>query len=129
MPMYTYHCEPCDLAFEEMGKIAMFRDPHACPNCGGLAERTLDGFPGFILVGDGWPGKNNRISGQMARKNQRLASKEREQKGDGMVPTLVPNVDGERVDSWSEATKLAHSQGRDTSGYEQRARSEKAGTP
>jgi putative FmdB family regulatory protein len=127
MPMYSYHCEPCDLAFDEMGRIAEHRSPQACPSCGALSPRTLEEFPGFILVGDGWPGKNHRIRGQMARKNERLASKEREQKGDGMVPSLVPNVDGERTDSWADATKLARSQGRDASGYETYARKEKAG--
>lgn len=129
MPMYSYHCEPCTLDFDEMGKIAEHRAPTTCPQCGMLSERTLGEFPGFILVGDGWPGKNNRISGQMARKNARLAMKEREQKGDGMVPSLVPNVGGERTDSWSEAAKLARSQGRDSSGYETYARKEKVGTP
>lgn len=129
MPMYSYHCEDCNLDFDEMGRIATHRDPHPCPSCGVESPRSFEDLsPGFILVGDGWPGKNNRIRGQMARKNQRLASKEREQKGDGMVPSLVPNVGGERTDSWNDAAKLARSQGRDSSGYEAYARKEKVGT-
>lgn len=127
MPMYTYHCEACDVEFDEMGRIADHRSPKECPTCGSLSERSLGEFPGFILVGDGWPGKNHRIRGQMERKNERLAAKEREQKGDGMVPSLVPNVGGERTDSWSDAAKLARSQGRDASGYETYARKEKVG--
>jgi hypothetical protein len=44
-----------------------------------------------------------------------------------MVPSLAPNVDGERTDSWSDATKLAKSKGKDTSGYEKYARKERSG--
>jgi putative FmdB family regulatory protein len=127
MPLYSYHCEQCDVEFDEMGKLAEHRAPQPCPTCGTSSERALGEFPGFILVGDGWPGKNNRIRSQMAHKNKRLESKEREQKGDGMVPSLTPNVGGEQTSTWSEATKLARSQGRDTSGYEKYARKEKVG--
>jgi len=77
---------------------------------------------GFVLKGDGWAGKNIRIKNQMRDKNQRLKGKEREYKGDGMIPTLAPNVEGERVSSWSEASKLAKSKGKNTSGYDKLAR-------
>lgn len=79
---------------------------------------------GFVLKGDGWTGKNIRVKNQMREKNKRLKSKERDYKGDGMVPTLAPNVGGERVDSWSDAAKLAKSKGKDTSGYDKLARKE-----
>ena len=82
--------------------------------------------PNFILRGDGWAGKNNRIAGQMRRKNQRLDAKQRERRKDGSGGvTLAPNVGGERVDSWSEASKLAKSKGKDTSGYDRLAAKEK----
>jgi putative FmdB family regulatory protein len=128
MPLYTYHCESCEADFDDSAKIAEYQEPRPCPECGLSSPRTMgDRFPGFVLKGDGWPGKNNRIKGQMERKNKHLAGKEREQKGDGMVPSLVPNVDGERTDSWSEATKLAQSKGKDTSGYKKYARKERSG--
>jgi hypothetical protein len=60
----------------------------------------------------------------MAARRGHLADKEREAKGDGMIPSLQPNVGGEQVSSWAEASKLAKDQGKDTSGYEQRAREE-----
>lgn len=127
MPLYTYHCELCDKEFDDSAKLAEYKDPRPCPQCGTVSPRVLTAFPGFVLKGDDWPGKNLRIRGQMERKNQRLASKEREMKGDGMVPSLAPNVDGERTDTWAEATKLAASRGKDTSGYETYARKEKTG--
>jgi len=80
--------------------------------------------PFINFAGDGWASKNNRVVKQMQAKNQRLASREREQKGDGVIPQLAPNVEGQRVDSWSEATKLARAKGKDTSGYEKQAHKE-----
>jgi hypothetical protein len=77
-------------------------------------------------VGDGWASKNLRVASQMRRKNERLGAREREMKGDGTVPQLVPNVGGERTESWSDAAKLAKDRGHDASGYEHRAREEKA---
>ncbi len=35
--------------------------------------------------------------------------------------TLVPNVEGERVDSWGEASKLAKAKGKETTGYDRMA--------
>lgn len=125
MPLYSYHCEACDHAFDEMAKLAEYKDPQPCPACGELSPRVIgDQFPGFILAGDGWASKNERIRGQMKAKNERLAAKEREMKGDGMVPTLQPNVGGERTKSWADAAKLAKDKGKDTSGYERLARQE-----
>jgi hypothetical protein len=91
-----------------------------------MAPRILGSqFPATIFKGDSWTTKNNRVKAQMREKNKRLAAKEREQKGDGMIPQLAPNVGGERVDSWNEAAKLAKSHGKDTSGYEAMARKAK----
>jgi hypothetical protein len=64
----------------------------------------------------------------MRKKNQRLDAKQKDrtQSGSGGV-RLTPNVDGQRVESWSDATKLASSKGKDTSGYEGLARKENNG--
>lgn len=98
-----------------------------CPECG--SENTYSYYPEgrdlqFIYKGDGWADKNARINKQMREKNARLASKEREMKGDGLIPQLVPNVDGERVDSWQDATKMAKAKGKDTTGYDKYAQKE-----
>ena len=125
MPNYEYQCEGCDHSFERMLRIANYRDPQECPECGhGPAKKLISGGSGFILRGDGWAGKNNRVKGQMRRKNQRLKGREDQWKKDAGV-TLAPNVGGERTESWSDASKLAASQGKDTSGYNKLARKEK----
>lgn len=126
MPTYTYHCDACDTPFERVLRMSQSKDPQECPECGeGPARKTITSVS-FILKGDGWTGKNNRIAGQMRKKNQALDAKQEERKRDAGV-RLAPNVGGERVDSWSEASKLAASKGKDTSAYDQRARAEKKG--
>lgn len=124
MPTYNYECDTCCNEFEELTPLAQYQDPQPCPECGELAKRVMGAFPGTIFRGDNWSSKNNRIAGQMREKNKRLEAKEREQKGDGMIPSLAPNVGGEKTDSWAEASKLAKSKGKDTSGYDSRARKE-----
>ena len=80
--------------------------------------------PQVIFKGDGWVDKNLRIKKQMAEKNRRLDRKQSAMKKDAPAVSLAPNVDGERVDSWGEAAKLAKSKGKDVSGYEKKAREE-----
>lgn len=125
MPTYAYNCEACGLDFDKILSISRYDEPQACPDCGVSPAKKQVVVPNFILKGDGWDGKNHSIARQMKKKNERLAGKEREFKNDAPGVRLAPNVNGERVDSWSEAAKLAKSKGKDTSGYEARARSEK----
>jgi putative FmdB family regulatory protein len=125
MPTYAYECEKCGEFFEKVLPISRYKEPQSCINCNEGPAKKLVTMPSFILKGDGWAGKNLRIKRQMEKKNQRLSSKEREFKNDAPSVRLAPNVDGQRVDSWSEASKLAASKGKNTSGYETRARKEK----
>ncbi len=119
MPMYDFECHTCEHVFDEMVKLADFDKPQACPKCeSSESTQRIISAVSFNLTGDGWAGKNNRVKGQMREKNKRLEAKEREMKGDGMIPSLAPNVDGQRVDSWSEAKRLAKSKGKNTSGYD-----------
>jgi len=124
MPTYAYHCDDCDLGFERLLPIRQYDDPQDCPDCGKGPANKVVTMTNFILKGDGWAGKNSRIKGQMARKNARLKSKETDYKNDARI-ALAPNVDGERTGSWSDASKLAKSKGKDTSGYDKLARKEK----
>jgi len=125
MPTYEYRCDACEEHFEKLLPIARYREPQDCPACGHTpATKLVSGGSGFILRGDGWAGKNNRVRGQMRAKNRRLDAAQAE-RGQDAGGKLAPNVEGERVGSWSEATKLARSKGKDTSGYEARARKEK----
>ena len=126
MPTYEYRCDGCDGVFTKILRIAEYRDPQDCPECGaGPAKKMISGGSGFILRGDGWAGKNGKINNQMRAKNRRLDAKQRERRHDAPTATLRPNVDGEQVGSWSDAAKLAKSKGKDSSGYEARARKEK----
>lgn len=131
MPTYPYECQSCEHQFELVMKMSEYdtsvKPP--CPECG-AEERSVRIFtpPMINFSGDGWTTKNNRVAGQMRRKNERLAEKEREQKGDGAIPTLQPNVGGERTETWSDAAKLARSKGKDASGYESYARKERTGS-
>lgn len=124
MTTYPYECQCCDHQFVIEMKMSDYstKIKPPCPDC--ESEDVLRIFtpPMINFAGDGWATKNNRIRGQMARKNKRLANKEREQKGDGMIPSLAPNVGGERVGSWAEASKLAKSKGKNTAGYDRLAR-------
>lgn len=123
MPTYEYRCDACENEFEVVLRMSESDAPQACPACKeGPAKKRVPTTVNVIFAGDGWVSKNNRIEGQMAAKNQRLAKRQEEKKAAGTGMTLAPNVGGERVDSWSDAAKLASSKGiKDTSSYEKKA--------
>lgn len=124
MPSYSYKCQSCEAVFEKTVARSECAQPQTC-SCGGSAPRVL-GDIGFVLKGDGWVGKNQRLKGQMGRKNSRLDAKSRERRHDAPGVRLVPNVGGERVDSWDEAAKLAKSKGLDDTSYTQMAQTARA---
>ena len=127
MPFYSYHCDSCGLDFDVRKPMAESSTPETCPECGGDTRKLITGC-GIVFKGDSWSTKNSRIQHQMREKNRRLEIKQQERIRDGGAPggKLVPNVGGERVDSWGEAKKLAASQGKDTSGYERMERKEQS---
>jgi len=124
MPIYDYECLKCEEFFDKVVPLAEYDHPQVCPTCGEPAQRRVTA-PGFILKGDNWPSKAGRIRGQMAKKNARLDIKSEERRHEAPGMTLAPNVGGERVDSWSDAQKLAASQGKDTSSYDPLVRKER----
>jgi len=127
MPTYDYECQSCDLPFVIEMRMSEYdsKKKPPCPTCQSLDKIVRIFTPPMInFPGDGWATKNNRIAGQMRKKNERLDSKTRDLKGDGFVPQLTPNVNGEEVRSWGDAAKLAKDLGKDTSGYDTRARKE-----
>jgi putative FmdB family regulatory protein len=127
VPIYAFRCEECEEHFDRVLSISRMEEPQDCPACGASPAKKLVTSPNFVLKGDDWAGKNIRIANQMRKKRDRLAGKENEIKRDAPSVRLAPNVDGQRVDSWAEASKLAQSKGKDTSGYDQRAVKEKKG--
>ena len=125
MPMYIYHCSQCEHEYQLNVRIADYQKEQPCPKCETPNKKVFQPTRNFILKGDGWAGKNNRIKNQMRKKNERLDARTNEMKRDAPSVTLAPNVNGERVDSWSDAQKLAKSQWNSTESYEPHIAKEK----
>lgn len=121
MPTYAYTCPKCSDHFDRVLSMSERDLPQTCA-CGDVAYKVVGSGPSFVTKGDGWTGKNIKIQGQMLNKNRRLSGKSR----DLPQQHLVPNVGGEEVGSWLEAKHLAASKGKDTTGYDQMIRKEKA---
>lgn len=118
MPIYPYKCETCAHEFDKTRSMDDRDAPQECPKCNSTQIRRLIVSVAINFVGDGWTSKNLRVQRQMNARRSQLAQKEREAKGDGAVPSLQPNVGGQEVGSWSEAKKLAASQGKNASTYD-----------
>ena len=117
MPVFQYRCKTCQQEFEQTKPVSQSRQPSEC-SCGSEAIRILSPV-GFLLNGDGWAGKDILVKEQMARKNAVLDVKQEEQRRYWRdAVKLAPNVNGERVEDWGEAKRLAASQGKDTATYD-----------
>lgn len=122
MPSYDYRCRECGSVQEEIHSIKI--DPDVvCNSCGkkGMERLISRNITGFI-TGDTeaklWKEKRHRN-----QKNKELAVKQIDRYGSG--PTLVPNVEGQEVGSWSEAKKLAKDKGKNASTYDSYVQKEK----
>lgn len=128
MPTYEYKCRGCDHEFERILSIKEYDDKReqTCSECG--SEDTFRIFTScnFVLKGDSWPGKAMKVNNQMMKRREKATVRQTARLRDEHQPSLVPNVDGERVNSWSEAKKLAESKGYNTSSYDPMIRKEKA---
>lgn len=124
MPTYDYECPQCGASFDRVLPISQYNDPQTC-ECGTVATKIISPT-NFILKGDDWAGKAIKIKNQMAEKNRRLATRQEALKRDAPPATLVPNVNGERVDSWSEAQKLASSKGLNAESYAPKVQEEQS---
>lgn len=127
MPEYAFKCSDpeCGTAFFQTLAIANRNTPQTCPTCQADADKQISGGVGAVLRGDTWPGKNIRVKNQMAERRARVGEREHQLKMDGPQFNLAPNVEGQRVDSWDEAAKLAASKGKDTRLYEYNAQKTK----
>jgi len=127
MPTYDYRCVKCELHYTAFLRMSNHAEPQPCPECGEVNVK-VPSLPQVIFSGDGWSTKNERIKNQMRAKNAKLDERQREMKNDTKVGgRLAPNVDGERVDTWSEARSLAQSKGKDTTSYDSMVAQEKKG--
>lgn len=119
MPTYRYECQSCRLVFEDMFKVSE-SDNIPCKDCKGETKKLLFAV-GVNFPGDGWATKNGRINAQMRKKNERLDERSREKlhyEIGKKIPSLAPNVNGERTETWSDAQKLAKDKGLSASSYE-----------
>jgi putative FmdB family regulatory protein len=126
MPIYTHECQECTNHFDVFCKMDERNDSHECEFCGAKNSKIVLQAPGFILKGDDWPGKNHKISGQMRKRREKLKKKADAKHREAPVATLVPNVGGERVDSWDDAQKLARDKGKNADSYAPMVRKEQA---
>lgn len=117
MPLYAHECQKCEHLFDVWCKIDERNDSSECPECKAVDSKPVITQINFITPGDGWASKNNRIEGQMRRKNERLRQRERERSREQPVATLAPNVEGERTESWADAQKLARERGKNPDSY------------
>ena len=125
--IYDYECKGCEIEYRCNIPMDDYKIPQPCPECGLENPKLFRPTTNMIFKGDGWSTKNERIKAQMRKKNQKLDARQNEMKRDTKVGgRLVPNVDGERVDSWAEASKLAKSQGKSEQTYAPLVAKEKA---
>jgi putative FmdB family regulatory protein len=126
VPYYGYRCDKCEVEFDVRKPLSESGIVEACPECGDPTRKLVVPV-GFVLKGDDFPGKNNRVSGQMKASRVAAGRRQDERVRDGSLPggRLVPNVGGEQVGSWEEAGNLAKSKGKDTEGYEKKAAEDK----
>ena len=125
MPFYAYHCEPCDLDFDKMLPMSRYDEPQTCETCGTVAKKQVTAV-NFNLPGDDWASKNGRIAKQREASRAKAGVKQNEMSREAPGVKLVPNVNGERVGSWSEAQNLAKSLGKDTTSYAPKIAAEQA---
>jgi putative FmdB family regulatory protein len=55
MPIYEYHCEPCDYTFETL--IRGIDDVAHCPECGGVEIAKLPSVPAAAQTSNGRAGE------------------------------------------------------------------------
>ena len=122
MPLFNYACK-CSNRFSATQERGTHQTS-VCPACGQGATQVVGGGVSFFLRGDNWSGKNILVADQMRRKNGKLAIKQAEKAREAPEYTLVPNVQGEEVDTWREAARYAASKGLDTEAYETMAENE-----
>jgi putative FmdB family regulatory protein len=128
MPMYDYKCSKCESNYSLRVSIDHYKVSQPCPHCGAENQKLFQPCTNHIFPGDGWSTKNERIKRQMRKKNAKLDTRSAEMKRETNVGgRLAPNVDGERVDSWSEAAQLAKSKGKNTDSYQPLIAKEKKG--
>lgn len=127
MPTYVFECNKCGHGFEVILPMKQYDTPQDCPECSAPDAKRLVTCTNFNLVGDDWPGKSIRVTGQMKKKHENMAPRVAEKKREEPLTTLIPNVEGEVTDSWEDAQKLAASKGKAADSFEPLVHKERQG--
>lgn len=121
MPTYSFQCSSCAHPFDRALPMSARDTIQECPQCNNAAVKVIPVEVGTVLRGDDWVGKNVRLRAQMARRREAVERREEVFRREGPQCKLVPNVDGEEVDSWGEAARLAASKRKDVTLYKRKA--------
>lgn len=121
MPRYDFKCtnEECGLIQEFVLRISESDQLIPCSHCKSDMKRTFiaANWEGQMVLRGEWPGKLMKENDYRVKRSEQMAKR---QKDNHFVPTLAPNVGGERTDSWGDAKKLARDKGLDTTYYDEK---------
>lgn len=118
MPSYDFRCSQCGNIFEEFAPMNLVEEGVPCPSCPDSRAYRVLSMPGVNFTGSGWMAKSIRMSRQKSESNRKLDALADERRADEPLPYVVPNVKGERVDTWKEAQKMAKSRGFHSDSYD-----------
>lgn len=117
MPSYDYKCPICG-NIEEIVHSIKESPVIICDKCSGgkekPMERLISGSPNFIIKG-GTPASHWKEKRLRNKNNKDLELRQIDRYGTG--PKLQPNVEGQMVESWSDAAKLAKDKGKNAESY------------
>jgi len=115
---YDFKCDSCGTIHDEwLGMSASETARPPCPECGGPTHKVFipSNFQGQVCFKGEWDGKLERETKYRKKRSEDMAKKQRD---NVMLPSLVPNVNGERTESWADAKMLAKDKGLDTTNYD-----------
>jgi len=118
MPVYNYKCTACEQNQEEIHPMAAIPLKTQCQSCGADTKKTLSQVR-VQLKGYGFPGKEMKEKNYRTARHAEMGRKQKEAHGE--ASKVMPNVEGEICDTWSDAARLAEEKGKDVASYERKA--------
>jgi putative FmdB family regulatory protein len=119
MPVYEYKCERCQAQQEAVHGVG--ETPAVACACGQVMQRQTVNALRVNYKGWDWVTKNQREDEYRQRRSARMQKKMLERPTD----KLVPNVNGEILDNWTDAQKYAQEKGYASASYETQVRKER----
>lgn len=119
MATFDFLCPACQNVQEEwVSRPSLADGIHPpCGKCGVPTSKTFiaSNFKGQLVLAGNWDSKLAKESKYRAKRSQEMAVRQRD---NNHSPKLIPNVNGEQVDSWRDAKKLASEKGLNTTHYD-----------